>query len=901
MLAELRTLFKRIALNSLWLLIARASSQGLMILFTVLVARYLGQVGLGQYAFVAAVVFLGNVLTTFGLDTLLIREVARTREEQGSVGAGELGSRGAGEQRSRGEFASAPPYPSASAPLLTAGLWLQLGLSALFIGGITVAAGWLPNKTPETVLALRLYSLSLIPLAFTTVFSASLRAHERMDLILVLNLLSAAVQTGGALALLGAGGGLVALVAFLLAVQSLTALVAGGMCFRRLPGFALAVRVPGALLGRMLRLGAPLAAVAVLMVAYQRMEVLALSLLADDAATGWFAAAARITDALKMLHYAYFGAVFPLMSRLAVDAPLPGVNASPRTVERRLYRASFSLLLGFGLGTALIVTPLASPVIRLLYGAGYGPSVPALQILVWALVPFAVSSHVFFWLVSNGREMTALRVIVVTVAATALLNLLLIPRFGLIGACLAALAGEGMQALLYVWQVARGEGRIASGEGRVARYEGRVANCEIGISLLATRNSPLATGHSPLRTRHSPLRTRHAPLRIRYSPLKTDPMNSWRALIDTALEVAQRFRRPPRLRLRGGYLVLPTGVVQADLVLDGGRIVAVERYSTDSSEGLRKLEGRAARTGERVVDVTGLLVFPGLINAHDHLELNSFPRLGRPQGYGNAYEWGLDITQKRRPPIVDEVLRMPLRERLLEGGYKNLRSGVTTVCHHGPYHRLFDRGFPVRVVKRYGWCHSLGFGDDVVGSYRRTPPDAPWIIHLAEGTDETAGGELQRLAEMGCLGPNTVIVHGVALDEPDIERMARHGAGLIWCPASNLFLFGQTAPIERLKGRVTIALGSDSRLTGSQDLLAELKVARSLGVADDEELFHMVTRDAARLLRIDHETGTIEPGKRADLLVLAGDVTDPYRTLVTAEREAIRLVIVGGCPVSGEQ
>jgi len=386
-------------------------------------------------------------------------------------------------------------------------------------------------------------------------------------------------------------------------------------------------------------------------------------------------------------------------------------------------------------------------------------------------------------------------------------------------------------------------------------------------------------------------------------------MRVWSALAFRARRVAGQVRGLPRLRLTGGHVVLPSGVIQADLVIHAGRIAAVE-------------DRPAAQTGASSVDVSGLLIFPGLINAHDHLEFNCFPRLGEPGGYTNSYEWGLDITWRRRSVVVDQVLRIPLIDRLLVGAYRNLYAGVTTVCHHGPYWRLFDQRFPVRVVKRYGWCHSLGFGDDVAGSYRRTPPDVPWIIHLAEGTDARARGELAQLAGLGCLGANTVIVHGVGLCQADLDLMAQHGAGLIWCPASNLFMFGQTAPIgnqvftekprfsgafqrdshehaQMERARVTLALGSDSRLTGSQDLLAELQVAHSLGLASAEKLFHMVTRDAARLLRIDDQVGTIEPGKKADLLILEGDPTSPYQALVGASREAIRLVFVGGRPVYG--
>jgi O-antigen/teichoic acid export membrane protein len=70
---------RRVKLNSIWLLLARLMTQAQLILFTVLVARSLGVVGFGQYALVAALIVLGNIATTFGTDTLVVREVARYR------------------------------------------------------------------------------------------------------------------------------------------------------------------------------------------------------------------------------------------------------------------------------------------------------------------------------------------------------------------------------------------------------------------------------------------------------------------------------------------------------------------------------------------------------------------------------------------------------------------------------------------------------------------------------------------------------------------------------------------------------------------------------------------------------------------------------------------------------
>src|SRR5579863_4968374 len=104
-------------------------------------------------------------------------------------------------------------------------------------------------------------------------------------------------------------------------------------------------------------------------------------------------------------------------------------------------------------------------------------------------------------------------------------------------------------------------------------------------------------------------------------------------------------------------------------------------------------------------NLTGFLVLPGLINAHDHLEFNLFPRLGRGP-YPNASAWARDIHHPDEPPVKQHVQVSKLL-RLRWGGIKNLISGVTTVAHHNAYHAVFrEPNFPVRVVKCYGWAHS---------------------------------------------------------------------------------------------------------------------------------------------------------------------------------------------------
>jgi cytosine/adenosine deaminase-related metal-dependent hydrolase len=293
-----------------------------------------------------------------------------------------------------------------------------------------------------------------------------------------------------------------------------------------------------------------------------------------------------------------------------------------------------------------------------------------------------------------------------------------------------------------------------------------------------------------------------------------------------------------------------------------------------------------------VVDLAGDRLLPGLINAHDHLQLNCFglPEYGRH--YANAGEWIADINARMMPTAAFIAARaIPRDERLLHGGLKNLLSGVTTVAHHDPlYPVLSSDGYPLHVLQSYGWSHSLGIdGDDrVQDSYRHTPGDRPWIIHAAEGVDADARAEFDRLDALGCLGPNTLLVHGVALDETRRARLVAAGAGLIWCPTSNLRLFGATADVADLIARGHVALGSDSRITGGRDLLEEVGLARELAGFDESTLEALVTDAPARLLRLP-DRGVLRVGARADILILPAGLA-----LSRAARAQVRLVMSDG-------
>lgn len=332
-------------------------------------------------------------------------------------------------------------------------------------------------------------------------------------------------------------------------------------------------------------------------------------------------------------------------------------------------------------------------------------------------------------------------------------------------------------------------------------------------------------------------------------------------------------------------IVGPDGALARSLRVEGSRIASI-----DEPDG-----------SGPTLDLENAFVFPGLINPHDHLELNHFPRLKWRAQYESAREWIADFRPRfTTDPVVASGLSHRLSDRLLIGGLKNLLSGVTTVCHHNPMYRELGRRFPVRIVERFGFSHSLYLdGPKVRDSYLRTRAAHPWIIHAAEGVDEEAAGEVGRLLRLGCLAANTILVHGVGLTAADRERVLSRGAGLIWCPGSNKFLFGRTAEVAEFSRAGRLGLGTDSRLSGERDLLQELKVARDTGALDSQALARAVSSDAAVLLRLP-ALGRLKTRAPADIIVLRSTLEGPFDALVAADRSDVVLTMVGGQPRVGD-
>ncbi|QNK01294.1 amidohydrolase family protein [Dyella telluris] len=333
--------------------------------------------------------------------------------------------------------------------------------------------------------------------------------------------------------------------------------------------------------------------------------------------------------------------------------------------------------------------------------------------------------------------------------------------------------------------------------------------------------------------------------------------------------------------LSGGATVQPEGAARRNLCVRRGRL--------DTS-----VPARAYR-----VELDGHLIFPGLINAHEHLQVNAVPPLESAEVFSNSYAWIQAFQTHFNDAAVIEALLVPKPVRLRHGGLKNLLAGTTVVAHHDPWHAALDaEDFPVSLLRDYGWSYALdwtSYGPPVQQSFAQTAPGKPWLIHLAEGTDASARAELSRLDELGCLASQSVLVHGVGLSEHDIDRIIAVGAGVVWCPTSNERLLGRTLRPRRLADAGRLALGTDSRLSGSRDLLDELRRVAQGDELPPQQWLGLVTRDAARLLRLPW-SGHLETGAAADLVIVEDRGGDPQRSLIGIARHELRAVVRDGLP-----
>lgn len=348
-----------------------------------------------------------------------------------------------------------------------------------------------------------------------------------------------------------------------------------------------------------------------------------------------------------------------------------------------------------------------------------------------------------------------------------------------------------------------------------------------------------------------------------------------------------------------GTLLTPNEEIRkGSLRIDNDEIGKISKSGSTLEKGIK-------------LDLNGLIVLPGLIDAHDHLLGTYMPRVGDRRPYLNWLVWDNDL---KASPIYSERQLIDSADLYLLGGYRHLISGVTSVQDHMPHfvQDMFKKNSPVKIVDDYAVYHSitsfaLNWGGSIEEEHSQAAKNnIPFIAHCSEGFDQETLDSVKTLQKHNALSKNTVLVHGIAFTDEDIAILKKQNCHVVWCPYSNLYMYGKTAPIKKLlDAGINVSLGTDSPMSGSTNIFEEMRTAAAyyretfgeeLG---DKTVVKMLTENPAKALSL-HDRGLLKEKMKGDLLVIDGDNTKPYSAVTSMDFENIMLVVIDGIPIYGD-
>ncbi|MHB8069221.1 MAG: amidohydrolase [Desulfobaccales bacterium] len=361
-------------------------------------------------------------------------------------------------------------------------------------------------------------------------------------------------------------------------------------------------------------------------------------------------------------------------------------------------------------------------------------------------------------------------------------------------------------------------------------------------------------------------------------------------------------------------------------------------------------------SSSQTLNAKGGLVLPGLVNTHTHAAMVWFRGLADDlplhqwlndfmfpleAGWldGDKVYWGTllaaaELIRGGVTTVADSYFfESEARRALAEAGLRTVAAqGVVDFPAPGipdPRNNLrvaaefmdTGRDFPPELITSTIFCHSLyTCGPETLqqGKALTRKQNLPFFLHLAETRQEvqelrqkTGLGPAAYLDRLGVLDELTVAAHGVWLTPEDQDLLARRQVKISHCPESNLKLAAGVAPVPGLLARgVPVGLGTDGAASNNNlDLFGEMSLAARLHkvwqndptILPAAQAVALATREGARVLGLVERTGTLTPGKEADLIVMDLEqahltpLFDPYSHLAYAARAAdVRHVMVAG-------
>ncbi len=396
---------RSIAANTLFQIFGKVISTTLGVIITILLTRYLGPAGYGQYTFVLVFVTMFGVIGDWGLSIITIREASKKIEEAGKIIGNVLVIR------------------------------LVLSIIAALLSIVTI--NFLPydNSIRLLVSIASVYLLAIsLKTSFQIVFTVKLKlqnwaisevAANSLALILIILLIK---NNGGLPQILWA---------FNLA-HLMAALIAAILAKKLIP-VKFSWRQEGS--KYLLTEALPMGAILVLFTVYNRMDILILSYFHGDQAVGIYGAAYRIFEVL-VLGAAYFtNSILPMISKMAVE---------DREGLRRIFKNSFFFLALMGVGAAVTNFIFAPLGIEIVAGEKFSASVAPLRILSLALIVSYFNHLGGFTLIALGKQWWSFKIAIVALLFNLALNFILIPKFSYNAAAFTTFLTEGLIVIINV-------------------------------------------------------------------------------------------------------------------------------------------------------------------------------------------------------------------------------------------------------------------------------------------------------------------------------------------------------------------------------------------------------------------------------------------------------------------
>ncbi len=375
----------------------------------------------------------------------------------------------------------------------------------------------------------------------------------------------------------------------------------------------------------------------------------------------------------------------------------------------------------------------------------------------------------------------------------------------------------------------------------------------------------------------------------------------------------------------GDGSTLITGVILGDGVTYVGGQVLVATDGTIACAACDCSAAAGAATATRLTCPRGV-VSPGLINAHDHISFQANPWVGTSERYEHRHDWrrgndGHTAINNGGNATNAQIRWAELRQVM--SGTTSIVGATFSVAGNQGLLRNLDTGAAGQLGLNAGTVNSdtfpladtsgleltAGCGYPALPTGSSIPAGSAWLPHISEGIEQSAWNEFRCIAQQaGVLGARTGVVHGIGLKAADVQQLAQAGGSLVWSPRSNVSLYGDTAavPLFRRLG-VNLALGTDWTISGSMNMLRELKCADFLNrtrfdaALSDEALWRAATAGGADATATANKLGRLAAGKLADLAVYRRRGTALHRSVIDAEPADVVLTMRGGKALYGDQ